>query len=56
MNFVVFAFSLVILLVHLLDPLSELPHDSGLDLACLKFWLLEGVDQLLRPVGGVLLL
>jgi len=51
-HFVVFALSFMVLLVHLLDPLSELPHDGGLDLASLQLGLLEGVDQLLRPLLG----
>lgn len=55
-NFVVFALSFIIFLVHFLDPLSELPHDCGLDLTCLQFGLLERVDQLLGPLLGGLLL
>lgn len=51
-NFVVFALSFIIFFVHLLDPLSELPHDCGLDLTRLQFGLLERVDQFLGPLLG----
>lgn len=49
-NFVVLAFSLIVLLVHFLDPLSELAHNRGLDFTCLQFGLLKGVDQFLAPL------
>ena len=54
-NFVVFALSFIIVFVHLLDPLSELPHDCSLDLTCLQFGLLERVNQFLGPLLGGLL-